>query len=123
MPGDTGKLRAGGSRRLRVGSFFERLFKNSLGWYFPGGAVVETLCFHCRRHKFSPRQGIKIWHAAGGETKQIGKKTYCLQPSLARALQHLTPGKITPFKIRKRKSKLIFDLTEIFCQLVNCRSI
>ena len=43
-----------------------------------------------------PGQGTKIWHAA-----QRKKKAYCFQPSLAKALQHLTPGKITPFKIRK----------------------
>ena len=28
--------------------------KNLLLGDFPGGPVVETLCFHCRRHGFNP---------------------------------------------------------------------
>ena len=31
--------------------------RESLGWDFPGGPVVKTLCFHCRRRRFDPWSG------------------------------------------------------------------
>ncbi len=29
----------------------------SVGWDFPGGPVVRTLCFYCRGHGFNPWLG------------------------------------------------------------------
>ena len=39
---------------------------------FPGGPVVKTPFFHCRRHGFDPCQGTKIPHAT--QCSQKNKK-------------------------------------------------
>ena len=37
---------------------------------FPGGAVVKTLWFHCKGHKFDPWLGPKIPHITQHTTKK-----------------------------------------------------
>ena len=64
----------------------------STGWDFPGGPVVKTPCFPCRRHGFDPGSAIKIPHAMQCTQKKstnyqhwyfVGSSQWQLNPSTA----------------------------------------
>ena len=41
--------------------------------------MVETLCFHCKRRVFDPRQGTKIPHASRRDQNRKGSTTVVKQ--------------------------------------------
>ena len=50
--------------------------KKKRSWQFPGGPVVRTSCFHCRRHSLISGQGTKIPKAAQCR-KNKNQETFC----------------------------------------------